>query len=125
MLPLSLVGMGKGPSHSLVLSAESQKGFQQSLSYRRYAATPHIPSELPREHSKTIEETVIAHIVFIPLTLSLSPSQLKRFYEEKRRVGFGSATMAMEQAIERTAANIKWVKENRGHVLKWLTDEAA
>ncbi|XP_003969479.2 aminopeptidase N-like isoform X1 [Takifugu rubripes] len=51
--------------------------------------------------------------------------ELKRFYEDKRRVGFGSATLAMEQAIERTAANIKWVKENRGHVLKWLTDEAA
>lgn len=78
LLPLSLVGMGKGPSPSLALSAESQKGFQQSLSCRRYAATPHIPSELPQEHSesKTIVEIFIVHIVFISLALSISAEKI-------------------------------------------------
>lgn len=49
--------------------------------------------------------------------------QLKKFKEEHHQAGFGSATLAMEQAIEKTTANIKWVTENKAEVLKWLTDE--
>lgn len=33
--------------------------------------------------------------------------------------------MAVEQAIEKTTANIKWVTENKAHVLKWFTEETA
>lgn len=38
--------------------------------------------------------------------------------------GFGSATRALEQALEKTKANIKWVKENKQTVLKWFTDHS-
>ncbi|MEQ2288325.1 hypothetical protein AMECASPLE_021483 [Ameca splendens] len=48
--------------------------------------------------------------------------ELKNFKEDNLHVGFGSATMALEQAIEKTTANIKWVTENKAEVLKWLTD---
>ncbi|CAG03111.1 unnamed protein product [Tetraodon nigroviridis] len=51
--------------------------------------------------------------------------ELKRFHQEKSHTGFGSATLAMEQALEKTAANIKWVKENRAQVLRWLQEETA
>ncbi|MEQ2255008.1 hypothetical protein ILYODFUR_009392 [Ilyodon furcidens] len=34
--------------------------------------------------------------------------ELKNFKEDNLHVGFGSATMALEQAIEKTTANIKW-----------------
>uniref|UniRef100_A0AAZ3R2H9 Aminopeptidase n=1 Tax=Oncorhynchus tshawytscha TaxID=74940 RepID=A0AAZ3R2H9_ONCTS len=49
--------------------------------------------------------------------------QLKQFKEDNARVGFGSGTLALEQAIERTTANIKWVAENQEHVMKWLANE--
>lgn len=50
--------------------------------------------------------------------------ELKRFKEDNQHVGFGSATMAMEQAIEKTAANIKWVTANKAQVLQWFTEES-
>ncbi|XP_074522826.1 aminopeptidase N-like [Halichoeres trimaculatus] len=50
--------------------------------------------------------------------------ELKKFKEDNLQVGFGSGTMALEQAIEKTTANIKWVKENRAHVMKWFTEES-
>lgn len=34
--------------------------------------------------------------------------------------GFGSATRALEQALEKTKANIKWVKENKVAVHTWF-----
>ncbi|XP_030620520.1 aminopeptidase N-like [Chanos chanos] len=51
--------------------------------------------------------------------------QLQQFKEENAQVGFGSATMAVEQAIETTKANIKWVNENKEEVMKWLISETA
>ncbi|XP_067104822.1 aminopeptidase N-like isoform X3 [Osmerus mordax] len=51
--------------------------------------------------------------------------QLKQFKEDNAHVGFGSGTLALEQAIEKTTANIKWVAENKEHVLKWFTDESS
>lgn len=51
--------------------------------------------------------------------------QLKRFKQDNLHVGFGSATLAVEQAIEKTTANIKWVTENKAHVLQWLTEQTA
>ncbi|XP_077419319.1 aminopeptidase N-like [Vanacampus margaritifer] len=50
--------------------------------------------------------------------------QLQRFKEDNQAVGFGSATMALEQAIERTSAQIKWVTENKGRVLDWFSKES-
>lgn len=51
--------------------------------------------------------------------------QLEKFKEDNLHLGFGSATLALEQAIENTKANIKWVTENKAHVLKWFTEETA
>ena len=38
--------------------------------------------------------------------------------------GFGSGTLAVEQAIERTTANIKWLTENKKAVQDWFKAEA-
>lgn len=51
--------------------------------------------------------------------------QLQQFKEDNIHVGFGSGTLALEQAIEKTMGNIKWMAENKEYVLKWLTDEIA
>ncbi|GAA6225936.1 aminopeptidase N-like [Lates japonicus] len=48
--------------------------------------------------------------------------ELKKFKEDNLHVGFGSATLAVEQAIEKTTANIKWVTENKAQVLQWFTE---
>ncbi|XP_016143288.1 alanyl (membrane) aminopeptidase-like b [Sinocyclocheilus grahami] len=46
--------------------------------------------------------------------------QLQREQEEKNQ---GLAARALEQVIERTEANIKWVKENKQIVKDWFTGE--
>ncbi|KAK2841766.1 hypothetical protein Q5P01_011966 [Channa striata] len=48
--------------------------------------------------------------------------QLKQFKKDNADVGFGSGTMAVDQSIERTIANIKWVEENQQNVLKWFEE---
>ncbi|KAF7651507.1 hypothetical protein LDENG_00110120 [Lucifuga dentata] len=50
--------------------------------------------------------------------------ELNKFKQDNIHHSFGSATIALEQAIEKTTANIKWVKENQARVLKWLTEES-
>lgn len=50
--------------------------------------------------------------------------QLERFQEENKDTGFGSGTRALEQALEKTKANIKWVKENKEVVLQWFTQNS-
>ncbi|KAM9817545.1 aminopeptidase Ey-like [Neosynchiropus ocellatus] len=50
--------------------------------------------------------------------------QLQQF--KKDQAGqLGSATAAVEQALERTKANINWVNQNKKEVLDWFTAEAA
>ncbi|NXK97688.1 AMPN Aminopeptidase, partial [Formicarius rufipectus] len=49
--------------------------------------------------------------------------QLEQFKEDNQDIGFGSGTRALEQALERTRANINWVKENRATVLDWFERE--
>ncbi|NXN31812.1 AMPN Aminopeptidase, partial [Nycticryphes semicollaris] len=51
--------------------------------------------------------------------------QLEQFKADNQHVGFGSGTRALEQALERTRANINWVKENQGTVLAWFQGETA
>uniref|UniRef100_A0A0P6IZN9 Aminopeptidase n=1 Tax=Heterocephalus glaber TaxID=10181 RepID=A0A0P6IZN9_HETGA len=46
--------------------------------------------------------------------------QLEEFKENNKDTGFGSGTRALEQALEKTRANIKWVKENKEPVLQWF-----
>ncbi|XP_068266131.1 aminopeptidase N [Nyctibius grandis] len=49
--------------------------------------------------------------------------QLEQFKADNQHVGFGSGTRALEQALERTRANINWVKENQETVLAWFRGE--
>ncbi|NXU81833.1 AMPN Aminopeptidase, partial [Oreotrochilus melanogaster] len=46
--------------------------------------------------------------------------QLEQFKKDNQDIGFGSGTRALEQALERTRANIVWVKENQEKVLTWF-----
>ncbi|NWW76560.1 AMPN Aminopeptidase, partial [Climacteris rufus] len=50
--------------------------------------------------------------------------QLEQFKKDNQDIGFGSGTRALEQALERTRANINWVKENRATVLSWFEGES-
>lgn len=51
------------------------------------------------------------------------PQQLLQFRKDNAEVGFGSGTLALNQSIERTEANMKWISENKPNVLKWLEEE--
>ncbi|KAK2107486.1 hypothetical protein P7K49_012651 [Saguinus oedipus] len=50
--------------------------------------------------------------------------QLEQFKKNNEDVGFGSGTRALEQALEKTRANIKWVTENKEAVLRWFTENS-
>ncbi|XP_060779905.1 alanyl (membrane) aminopeptidase-like b isoform X2 [Neoarius graeffei] len=50
--------------------------------------------------------------------------QLKQFQSEVDEDGLGPITRVLDLAIERTEANIKWVKENEDTVLKWFDGQA-
>lgn len=60
------------------------------------------------------------HFVFVLCLLW----QLKQFKADNADVGFGSGTMAVDQAIEKTIANIKWIEQNKESVLNWFLGEA-
>lgn len=49
--------------------------------------------------------------------------QLLQFKKDNADVGFGSGTSALDQSIERTRANIKWISENKQKVLEWLQEQ--
>ncbi|XP_036963792.1 aminopeptidase N-like [Acanthopagrus latus] len=49
--------------------------------------------------------------------------QLRQFKEDNAEVGFGSGTLAVDQSIERTIANMKWIAENKDTVLAWFDDQ--
>uniref|UniRef100_A0A3P9Q7A9 Aminopeptidase n=1 Tax=Poecilia reticulata TaxID=8081 RepID=A0A3P9Q7A9_POERE len=49
--------------------------------------------------------------------------QLLDFEEEHKDAGFGSAALAVDQAVERTEANIKWVQRNKQEVLQWFSSQ--
>lgn len=57
--------------------------------------------------------------MFDPVVLPLL-RQLQDFVEEHKAAGFGSASLAVDQALERTEANIKWVQQNKQEVLDWF-----
>lgn len=49
--------------------------------------------------------------------------QLLQFKKDNAQVGFGSGTLALDQSIERTQANIKWITENKQNVLAWFEEQ--
>lgn len=57
------------------------------------------------------------------LQLLFSPRQLEQFKADNQDIGFGSGTRALEQALEKTRANINWVKENQQTVLDWFKNQ--
>ncbi|XP_017572740.1 alanyl (membrane) aminopeptidase b [Pygocentrus nattereri] len=46
--------------------------------------------------------------------------QLEQFRDDNSEVGFGSGTLAIQQSIERTNANMKWLAQNKAAVMEWL-----
>ncbi|KAE8618156.1 hypothetical protein XENTR_v10009290 [Xenopus tropicalis] len=48
--------------------------------------------------------------------------QLLQFKADNQNPGFGTASQALEQAIEKTKANINWVNQNKAAVKKWFED---
>ncbi|KAJ0069517.1 hypothetical protein NL108_008463 [Boleophthalmus pectinirostris] len=51
--------------------------------------------------------------------------QLRQFKEDHSETGFGSGTLALDQSIERTISNMKWIEENKEIVSQWFKEEAA
>ncbi|KAK5868073.1 hypothetical protein PBY51_012518 [Eleginops maclovinus] len=51
--------------------------------------------------------------------------QLLDFMEQHHEAGFGPASLAVAQALERTMANIKWVQQNQQEVLDWFSTHTA
>ncbi|XP_036909514.1 aminopeptidase N [Sturnira hondurensis] len=49
---------------------------------------------------------------------------LEQFKADNADTGFGTATRALEQALEKTRANIKWVKENKAVVEQWFAQNS-
>ncbi|KAM7413855.1 hypothetical protein PAMA_018920 [Pampus argenteus] len=49
--------------------------------------------------------------------------QLEEFVEEHSAAGFGPATLAVEQALERTRANINWLQQNKHELLDWFISQ--
>ncbi|TKS74008.1 Aminopeptidase N [Collichthys lucidus] len=50
--------------------------------------------------------------------------QLERFVDEHKTAGFGTATLAVQQAVEKTKANINWLQENKQQILDWFNSQA-
>ncbi|XP_073693463.1 aminopeptidase N-like [Garra rufa] len=51
--------------------------------------------------------------------------QLQQFKEEIAASSFSFGTQAIEQAIEQTKANSKWMSENKAQVMNWLIEQSA
>ncbi|KAM3925883.1 aminopeptidase N-like [Leptodactylus fuscus] len=47
-------------------------------------------------------------------------NQLKQFKDDNKEIGFGTATRTLDQAIERTEANARWVNQNKAIVKQWF-----
>ncbi|XP_067293179.1 alanyl (membrane) aminopeptidase b, tandem duplicate 1 [Pseudorasbora parva] len=46
--------------------------------------------------------------------------QLIQFKDDNANIGFGSGSLAIQQSIERTNANIKWIEQNKDAISQWL-----
>ncbi|KAL7401763.1 hypothetical protein ABVT39_004363 [Epinephelus coioides] len=49
--------------------------------------------------------------------------QLEEFVEKHGAAEFGSATLAVKQALERTRANIKWLQQNKQGIWDWFNSQ--
>ncbi|KAG5273887.1 hypothetical protein AALO_G00156760 [Alosa alosa] len=46
--------------------------------------------------------------------------ELEKFMMDNSDIGFGSGTTALEQALEKTRANIRWVAANQDEIKDWF-----
>ncbi|CAH2274222.1 aminopeptidase N [Pelobates cultripes] len=64
----------------------------------------------------------ILHQVTLRFSTDFDLQQLEQFKFDNQESGFGTAAQSLEQAIEKTKANIRWVNENKEMVLNWFKD---
>lgn len=67
---------------------------------------------------------IILYNRYLHLNVSQSVLKLIQFRDDNADIGFGSGTLAIQQSIERTTANIKWVDENKDAVLEWFRSQS-
>ncbi|XP_077084022.1 aminopeptidase N isoform X3 [Siphateles boraxobius] len=73
--------------------------------------------------ARTLFESLI-HGVTKKFSTEFELQQLQRFKEDIAASSFHPASYAIEQAIEQTKANFKWVSENKAHVMNWLIEQS-
>ncbi|XP_072515876.1 aminopeptidase N-like [Salminus brasiliensis] len=71
------------------------------------------------------EFTTVVHYGTKSFSTEVELTQLQQFKEEIATAGIASVVQAVDQAIELTKANMKWMRENKGEVMQWLTEELA
>lgn len=67
---------------------------------------------------------IILYNRYLHLNISQSVLKLIQFRDDNADIGFGSGTLAIQQSIERTNANIKWVDENKKAILEWFESQS-
>ncbi|KAI1235300.1 hypothetical protein IHE44_0002943 [Lamprotornis superbus] len=72
------------------------------------------PTKIRRQDATSTINSIASNVVGQPL--------LEQFKKDNEDIGFGSGTRALEQALERTRANINWVTENQAAVMQWFKD---
>ncbi|KAK7176825.1 hypothetical protein R3I93_000923 [Phoxinus phoxinus] len=73
--------------------------------------------------TRSLFESLI-HGVTKKFSTEFELQQLQRFKEDIAASSFNTASYAVEQAIEQTKANFKWVSENKAHVKNWLIEQS-
>ncbi len=104
-----------------------QKGFPQTSNLKRCSCPKIYYSFILSSCKSVIVDNVsICHYVStidLTQTFQIVSTQLKQLQREQEEKNQGHAARALEQVIERTEANIKWVKENKQIVKDWFTGE--
>ncbi|TRY87998.1 hypothetical protein DNTS_007025 [Danionella cerebrum] len=58
--------------------------------------------------------------IFNQFSTEFELKQLMQFRDDFAHIGFGSGTLAIQQSIERTQANINWVDQNKEQIAEWF-----
>uniref|UniRef100_A0A4W3K4Z7 Aminopeptidase n=1 Tax=Callorhinchus milii TaxID=7868 RepID=A0A4W3K4Z7_CALMI len=82
-----------------------------------------LDSEKIRKQDATSTIGYIANnVVGQPLAWNFVPLRKTASQIDNEDIGFGSGTRALEQALEKTKANIQWVSKNKEQVHQWFID---
>lgn len=63
-------------------------------------------------------------VIFVHYTEYIFCSQLRQFASIHQRE-LGTATRAVEQALEQAEANVKWMERNYESIVRWLANVTA